>query len=181
MDGLALVPGPNMFYVSGIRSHMSERPIVLFVPGQVAGPTMPMHSSLFTSGDQPGFLKLLRESAGVVITVAFAVALPVALLSSWIMRAYGRGFADGAWTLAAIVLAYAVGSVTLVFRSALLSRGRAWLQNAHAALWGIVPVIAFVGLRDYGALGLSLSYGIAFAVLAVVQAATVVREMRVRT
>lgn len=32
LDGLALVPGPNMFYVSGIRSHVSERPIVLFVP-----------------------------------------------------------------------------------------------------------------------------------------------------
>ena len=32
LDGLALVPGPNLFYVSGIHVHMSERPIVLFIP-----------------------------------------------------------------------------------------------------------------------------------------------------
>jgi Xaa-Pro dipeptidase len=32
MDGLALMPGPNMVYVSGIHSHVSERPILLFIP-----------------------------------------------------------------------------------------------------------------------------------------------------
>jgi Xaa-Pro dipeptidase len=32
LDGIALVPGPNMVYVSGIRCHLSERPIVLFLP-----------------------------------------------------------------------------------------------------------------------------------------------------
>lgn len=32
LDAIALVPGSNMSYVSGIRSHLSERPIVLFIP-----------------------------------------------------------------------------------------------------------------------------------------------------
>ena len=32
LDGLALMPGPNMVYVSGIQAHVSERPIVLFIP-----------------------------------------------------------------------------------------------------------------------------------------------------
>jgi Xaa-Pro dipeptidase len=32
VDGIALVPGPNMTYLSGIHSHVSERPIVLFFP-----------------------------------------------------------------------------------------------------------------------------------------------------
>lgn len=32
LDGLALVPGPNMVYISGIHAHLSERPIVLFIP-----------------------------------------------------------------------------------------------------------------------------------------------------
>lgn len=31
LDGLALVPGPNMVYISHIHSHVSERPIVLFL------------------------------------------------------------------------------------------------------------------------------------------------------
>ncbi len=32
LDGLALLPGPNLFYVSGIQAHLSERPLVLFLP-----------------------------------------------------------------------------------------------------------------------------------------------------
>jgi Xaa-Pro dipeptidase len=32
LDGVALVPGPNLLYVSGIHTHLSERPIVLFIP-----------------------------------------------------------------------------------------------------------------------------------------------------
>jgi Xaa-Pro dipeptidase len=32
LDGIALVPGPNMLYFSDISSHVSERPIILFLP-----------------------------------------------------------------------------------------------------------------------------------------------------
>lgn len=36
IDGIALVPGPNMVYFSHIHSHLSERPIVLFLPANAA-------------------------------------------------------------------------------------------------------------------------------------------------
>jgi Xaa-Pro dipeptidase len=32
LDGLALMPGPNMVYISGIDVHLSERPTLLFLP-----------------------------------------------------------------------------------------------------------------------------------------------------
>lgn len=32
LDGVALVPGPNMIYLTGIHAHLSERPIVLLIP-----------------------------------------------------------------------------------------------------------------------------------------------------
>lgn len=32
LDGIALVPGPNMLYLSGIHAHISERPIILIIP-----------------------------------------------------------------------------------------------------------------------------------------------------
>ena len=34
IDGIALVPGPNMLYLSGIHVHLSERPIVLLIPAE---------------------------------------------------------------------------------------------------------------------------------------------------
>ncbi len=32
MNGIALVPGPNMVYFSDVHAHVSERPILLFIP-----------------------------------------------------------------------------------------------------------------------------------------------------
>ena len=32
LDGIVLMPGPNMVYVSDIHTHVSERPILLFIP-----------------------------------------------------------------------------------------------------------------------------------------------------
>jgi Xaa-Pro dipeptidase len=32
LDGIAIMPGPNMLYLTAIHAHMSERPIVLFIP-----------------------------------------------------------------------------------------------------------------------------------------------------
>lgn len=32
LDGLALMPGPNLLYISGIHTHLSERPVLLFIP-----------------------------------------------------------------------------------------------------------------------------------------------------
>jgi len=32
LDGIALMPGPNQVYVSGMHTHVSERPILLFLP-----------------------------------------------------------------------------------------------------------------------------------------------------
>jgi Xaa-Pro dipeptidase len=32
LDGIVLMPGPNLLYLSGIHVHVSERPILLFVP-----------------------------------------------------------------------------------------------------------------------------------------------------
>ncbi|MGH2537410.1 MAG: M24 family metallopeptidase [Candidatus Promineifilaceae bacterium] len=32
LDGVALMPGPNLLYLSGIRAHASERPMLLFLP-----------------------------------------------------------------------------------------------------------------------------------------------------
>jgi Xaa-Pro dipeptidase len=36
LDGIVLMPGPNMLYLSGIHTHVSERPILLFLPADDA-------------------------------------------------------------------------------------------------------------------------------------------------
>ena len=58
---IALVPGPNMEYLSGIHSHVSERPIVLFFP-VAAEPAIII----------PGLEAMKAEAAGILPERIFA-------------------------------------------------------------------------------------------------------------
>lgn len=40
VDFLALVPGPNLVYFTGLRMHLSERPIVALLPANDAPPIL---------------------------------------------------------------------------------------------------------------------------------------------
>jgi len=176
LSRMLLARGPNgLAEVGLLTAAFGWAQLVLFIPSQVAGPTLPLLTKLSAAGDRAGYKKLLTESALVVFGVALAVAVPLAIASPLIMRAYGRGFSRGSAALSVIVLAYAVGAVTMVFRGTLLSSGRAWLQNAHVAIWGLVLIGSFFALRRFGALGLAESYGAAFVTLAVIQLVTIRR------
>jgi O-antigen/teichoic acid export membrane protein/SAM-dependent methyltransferase len=152
--------------------------LVLFIPTQIASPVMPMLSNLFAAGDRVAFRRLLRDSAAMVWLVAFGVATPLAILSPWVMRSYGRDFASAAPVLALMAFAYALGSVTTVFRATLLAVGKAWLQNVHSVIWGMVLTVAFLFWRAHGGVGLAWSYILAFAALVIVQLGTLLHSGR---
>src|SRR5213078_990040 len=86
---------------------------VLFIPAQIVSPAIALLAKLFANSDINAFRKLLKDS------MRAAVALPLALGSSWIMRAYGKEFAGHAATLGIIAIAYAIGAVTIMFRGTL--------------------------------------------------------------
>jgi Xaa-Pro dipeptidase len=76
LDGIALLPGPNMYYISGISSHISERPIILFIPAAaepaIIIPTleaMKAHAvgipaaRIFDWNDQQGYSTAFQQAA----------------------------------------------------------------------------------------------------------------------
>ncbi len=79
LDGMALMPGPNMSYFSGISSHVSERPILLFLPAKgdpaIIIPTLEAMKArnagvpaerIFEWNDQEGYEAAFQEaSAGL--------------------------------------------------------------------------------------------------------------------
>ena len=58
LDALALVPGPNLFYLTGLSFHLSERPVLLLLPAG-RGPALVA----------PGFEALKAEGAPVEIEI----------------------------------------------------------------------------------------------------------------
>jgi O-antigen/teichoic acid export membrane protein len=143
--------------------------VVQFVPNQVAGTAMPILSNVLATGDRRTFRRMLASTTGLVFAVAAAIAIPLALLSRWIMSFYGPAFRAGSEVLVIIVLAYALGAVSSVLRFSGLSAGRAWLQFVVTGLWAVTLPVAFIALGSSGAKGLALSYGVAFIVGGVLQ------------
>lgn len=75
LDGMALMPGPNMVYISGIHSHLSERPIVLFIPADdepaIVIPTLEamkaeaagiLPDRIFSWSDQEGYAGAFQQA-----------------------------------------------------------------------------------------------------------------------
>ncbi|MEM8857352.1 MAG: Xaa-Pro peptidase family protein [Chloroflexota bacterium] len=79
LQAMALVPGPNMLYVSGMHTHLSERPIVMIVPQEgdpaVIIPTLeaPKAKSagfrdelIFNWGDDEGYMGAFQQACNTL-------------------------------------------------------------------------------------------------------------------
>lgn len=79
LNGIALVPGPNMIYFSGIHSHLSERPIVLLIPAlgepAIIIPTLEAMKAqdagipvnrIFDWNDQEGYSSAFQQAGAIL-------------------------------------------------------------------------------------------------------------------
>lgn len=144
--------------------------IVQFVPSQIAIPAVPILTNVFATGDVRAFRKHLLEVTALVFGIAAVIAVPLALLSRFVMSFYGPAFREGSAVLSIIVLAHVIGAVSMLLRYSFLSIGRAWLQLVMTFGWGVALPVTFLFLRHRGATGLAQSYAVAFLMLTVAQA-----------
>ena len=152
--------------------------VVQFLPNQIGGTALPILSNVLAAGDRHTFRRTLITTALTVFAVSACIAIPLALLSKWIMRLYGSSFENGAEVLVVIVLAYTLGAVTNILRMSSLSAGHAWLQFVLSLAWGIALPVGFLLMREQGALALATSYGLAFVLLVFLQLATTWYQLR---
>ncbi len=170
---MLLVRGPDGMAALGLfTAAYSWAQLVQFIPSQITSPALTLLANLVGAGDWPAFRRLLIESAGLIFGAAAAIAIPLALLSRFVMGLYGPSFRDGAAVFSAIVLAYAVGAVQPMLRATFLAAQREWLQLAFTLAWGIALPLVFVLQERRTAMALALSYGISFLVFVVAQLVT---------
>ncbi|MFT5193334.1 MAG: Xaa-Pro dipeptidase [Cellvibrionaceae bacterium] len=88
LDGMALVPGPNLLYISGMHTHLSERPIVLLIPDvgepAIIIPTLeapkarsagiPEHL-IFHWGDDEGYMTAFQDACQALKWIEKTIAV----------------------------------------------------------------------------------------------------------
>lgn len=89
--------------------------------------------------------------AGAVVGGGLCAASP------WIARAYGRGFEEAGWTIAAFAATGAVGALMLPMSRLVFAAGRMWWALGAHVGWIIAVLLATWLLLDRGAFGVGLA------------------------
>jgi len=152
--------------------------MVLLLPAQVTGTSMPMLANLFGEGDRRGLWQMLKMCSGLTLAAGLAACLPILLMSEVIMQAYGHQFREAIPALFVLAATYFVAGLSALFRSILAATGRMWSQMIHSLIWGATLIIVFQLLPRHGALGLALSYLCAFSMVVVTQGMSVLHLLQ---
>jgi O-antigen/teichoic acid export membrane protein len=139
------------------------RVMIVFVPSYVFAMVMPMLSNLHGEGDKAGFRKVFRANLKLNGGIALGLAALIAVFVEPIMRVYGSEFRGGRTVLILLALA-AVGEVfNSMLGQPLIAAHEMWYRFAFdAVLVAVLVGVAWLLIPRWGALGLAMSYGLAY-------------------
>jgi O-antigen/teichoic acid export membrane protein len=153
-----LVNRPEGYHEMGLfTAAVQWRAVVLFLPGVIGQVALPLLSG---AGDDPGrgrFREFLALNGRVTVGAALAVSLPLILLASPAMGAWGPGFEEGAGTLRVLCAGAVLMAANAVMGQAIAVRGSMWAGFAFNGLWALVltGVSWTLVQRGWGAEGLA--------------------------
>jgi O-antigen/teichoic acid export membrane protein len=153
-----IVNTPNGYSEMGIFSAADRwRTAIMFLPTLLGGVALPMLTNIRRESFQK-YQSVLWLNVKISTAAAFSVAAPVALLSPWMMAAYGKEFGAGQWSLVILCISCVSASADWIIGQSLFSRGRVWFKFSMNVLWGATFLAIVWALRQKGALALAAAY-----------------------
>jgi O-antigen/teichoic acid export membrane protein len=136
--------------------------VVIYLPniaGRVLLPILTEHCLFADHGQSVKVLKLATISNLIVV---IPLALAIALVSEWIMLAYGSQFRDGSVPLALIAFIGIVVVGCMPVGQILVAGGQMWLGASMNLGWAVIYLGSAGFFAKYGAIGIVASLGIAY-------------------
>jgi O-antigen/teichoic acid export membrane protein len=133
------------------------RTAIMFLPSLLGSVALPMLTNLNSPENAGTYRRVLSANIKASAGAAFVAALPVALLSTWIMKSYGAAFTSGRWALVILCFSCVAAAAVWIIDQSLFSKGRVWLKMFLNALWASVFIATIWFGRDHGATGRALA------------------------
>ena len=130
----------------------------MFLPALLGGVALPMLTSLRTPGSTAQYQRVLWTNVKASSAAALLMAIPIAVMSPWIMASYGSGFSEGKWVLVILCVSSVAASADWIIGQSLFSKGRVWFKFGLNGLWATIFFGAAFFLHDKGAEGLAIAY-----------------------
>lgn len=175
-----LVNQPNGYADMGIFNAANQwRLAVLFVPVALSRPLLPMLSeSLGRNLDE--YRQVFRLNLILTALISLVVATVVALLSPWIMSAYGSDFAQYWPVLVLLTFGAVFSALAGVIGNSIWSMGKMWLSLFINMIWATALLGSFSVLTQFGALGLSTAYMFSYVLQLIIASLCMIILMRSR-
>lgn len=136
--------------------------ILVFLPNIASRVLLPILTEHLASRDHAQSAKALKLAIVSNLAVVAPVALTVALISPWIMSAYGPDFRDGVPSLALAMFVATLYVGALPVGQMLAAGGQMWWGAAMNLGWAAIYLGAAFPLSKYGAIGIVVSLGLAY-------------------
>jgi len=160
-----LVRQPQGYAELGIYMAADKwRLLILFVPTSVFAMVLPVLSNLYGEGDSAGFRKVFRANLHWNASLALLATLVIAALAAPIMAMYGDAFRGGRFVLIVLAFSALAEAMNSILGQPLIAAHLMWWRFAFDLLiLSVLGTLAWVLIPKWGALGLAVSYGLAYA------------------
>jgi O-antigen/teichoic acid export membrane protein len=139
------------------------RTAITFLPSLLSQPLLSMLSNIGTNS-MVTFKKLLRANLLISFGLSTLVAVPVAICSQGIMKAFGHEFRTGGAVLALLAFTTVISSTVAVIGQAMASLEKMWWALTLNGIWAVALMLgAIVLVPRHGALGLAEAYVISYS------------------
>ncbi len=167
---LIIVRGPTGYGALGLfAAANSVSQIILFLPGQIAGPTQPILSNLTGHADVRNIQKILLQGNITIIGIAVVIGVIFMILASYIMLLYGSEYSAAATTLAILAVSSIFCAGSNVVKNFLYAINRVWIVvSAHIVMGIILCIMAYL-LQNKGSDGLAAAYALGWLALLVIE------------
>lgn len=160
-----LVNAPNGYAEMGLFGAADRwRTAITVLPSLLGGVTLPILSSLHAEGRTEQYRSMVWRNVKMTLGVSLCVAGPIALLSPWIMAAYGSDFEDGKQVLVVSCAVATIYATYWIMGQSFISRGKVWMNFRLNVVWAVILLMGAYHLQQKGALGLATAYLIAESV-----------------
>ena len=157
LSNIILVNQPGGYSELGLFNAAAQwRMVILLFPTIIGKVALPMLSESYGVKDRRRFSKTLWVIFGLATGGALAVAIPVIIVSPWIVTLYGSGYVGAQEILIILVFVAVVQAINSMIGHVIASVGEMWWGLFFNLLWGgLLLLFVIIWVRSYGAIGLA--------------------------
>lgn len=135
------------------------RQFILFLPGMISKPSIPIISESFGMGNYKRVTKVLLSTLALNGVVCAALALGMALAAPWILQMYGDTFRmEGVFTMWVMMAAAFLQGMVVPIGDAVGMAGRNWIAfSVNLLRSGVMVGMAYAMVR-HGSVGLAWAH-----------------------